>query len=283
MCCKKAKRLFNYLLPLIIYIALTVLVGCLLCGYCFEGNKRVELTIQYAVVVATFGASLIALFKDRYDRWCYSPKLEMSFDINDPVQFAKTILERNESDNTTIADDYSLSIRKEKSGVATGEKECIYHVKKEGQQKEKKEEGYSIRLKVCNEGLGWAEDVMVRIQSLNRNHLAPANLVWTNRQSKKLGIKQRTTQERLYLDLDYYCDLAEIYHDKYQICTEVDPFNLSNWFKIDSNEESFKLTLYAKNFMPESYKLKIKCKQYFVHDLSSEMKSKGVEVSLEKM
>lgn len=246
MCCKRGIRWFKYLLPLIIYIIIAIIAGCLLYCNCFDGNKRVELTIQYAVVAATFGASLIALFKDRYDRWCYKPNLKLSFDKNNPIQFAKTKLKRNESDESPS------------------------------------EEGYSLRLKVCNEGSGWAEDVMVRIQSLNENHLAPANLVWTNRQSKKLDIKQRTTQERLYLDLDYYCDLAEIYHDKYQICTEVDPFNESNCFKIDSTEESFRLTLYAKNFMPESYTLKIKCKQYFPHQTSTQMASEGVEVSLIK-
>ncbi len=247
MCCKRGIRWFKYLLPLIIYIVIAIIAGCLLYCNCFDGNKRVELTIQYAVVAATFGASLIALFKDRYDRWCYKPNLKLSFEKNKPIQFAKTKLKRDESEDSPIV------------------------------------EGYSLRLKVCNEGLGWAEDVMVRIQSLNEYHLAPVNLVWTNRQSKKLDIKQRTTQERLYLDLDYYCDLAEIYSDKYQLCTEVNPFNESNCFKIGPTEECFKLTIYAKNFMPKSYTLKITYKQYYPHDAYSEMVSKGVKVSLKEM
>ena len=247
MCCKRGIRWFKYLLPLIIYLALAILAGCLLYWNWFDEDKQKELTIQYAVVVATFGASLVALFNDRYYRWCYKPNLKISFDRENPIQLAKTKLKRNESDDSPI------------------------------------EEGYSLRLKVCNEGLGWAEDVMVRIQSLNENHLAPVNLVWTNRQSKKLDIKQRTTQERLYLDLDYYCDLAEIYSDKYQLCTEVNPFNESNWFKICPTEERFKLTIYAKNFMPKSYTLKITCKKHYPHEFSSKMVSeKCVEVSLEK-
>ena len=229
-----------YLLPLVLFAIIFLCVGQFL--FFLTNDFKVS---EYISAVATFSAAIVALFRDRYDRYCYKPQLSLKFDMNDERSFSVE--------------------------------------KMENQSK-----GYMLRVKVSNEGLGWAENVMLRIETLNGRKFPPMFLTWTNNFDKKN--EERIRLNKLYLDVDYFCDLAEICgrnnHDV-NLATEVKPFNKSTRFSCYTvtkvhDPQYFRLTLFADNFMPKRYYMILNYTRWFPVNQKNQMKSNGIFVSIKE-
>ena len=233
-------RVLIYLLPLVLLAVIFLCAGqflsFLINDFKFSG---------YISAIATFSAAIVALFKDRYDRYCYKPQLSLKFDMNDERSFSVE--------------------------------------KMEDQSK-----GYMLRVKISNEGLGWAENVMLRIEITNGSKFPPMFLTWTNNFGKENDEKIRL--KKMYLGIDYYCDLAEIRgtnnHDII-LATEVKPFNKSTRFACFAVTKKhipqyFRLTLFADNFMPKSYYMILNYNRWFPVNQKDQMKSNGIFVSIEE-
>lgn len=198
---------------------------------------------QYFVANSTLCAAIVALFKDRYERFCYKPNLKLYFDIEDGNLFA---------------------VEKSKNKI-----KC-----------------YMVRLKVSNFGLGFAENVKLRIESTHKNYFPPMYLTWTN--CFQQGQKDKFNMEKMYLNLDYYCDFAEIEGFKNHalvLSTEVTPCSgktkFQNTFVSKKNEpEYFILTLFADNMMPKQYYMIFHYKKWYDVNFLDQMKHDGIFISL---
>ena len=208
--------------------------------------SKLDFTLQYLTVVGTISAVFVALFVDQYKRWCYKPCIEIqNIDMKNPFSFAKTKVDTKDLSRST-------------NGVV---------------------DGYILRLAVRNNGLGWAENVQIRIESAVNQHnlpngpLAPINLVWLNQDGANEAYMDKITLSKMYLGLDYYCNLAEIIPSTtifagnlkqpayLQFVVGKEPFNKSNQFNACYQTFKYRLTLFAKNFMPKSYILSLSYKQ----------------------
>ena len=233
-------RILVYLLPLVMFFVVFLCVGL------FMSFRTNNFSVsEYISAVATFSAAIVALFKDRYDRYCYKPKLNLEFDINDERSFSVERMEDNSK-------------------------------------------GYMLRIKISNDGLGWAENVMLRIETVNGSKFPPMFLTWTNNFDKRN--EERIRLKKMYLGIDYFCDLAEIRgtnnHDVI-LATEVKPFNKSTRFACSAvtkvkKPQHFRLTLIADNFMPKSYDMSLDYNRWFPVNQKDQMKSNGIFVSIEE-
>ena len=233
-------RILVNLLPLVMFVVVFLCVGLFLSFLTKDFSVN-----GYISATATFSAAIVALFKDRYDRYCYKPKLNLEFDINDERSFSVERMEDNSK-------------------------------------------GYMLRIKISNDGLGWAENVMLRIETVNGSKFPPMFLTWTNNFDKKN--EERIRLKKMYLGIDYFCDLAEIRgtnnHDVI-LATEVKPFNKSTRFACSAvtkvqKTQHFRLTLIADNFMPKSYDMSLDYNRWFPVNQKDQMKSNGIFVSIEE-
>lgn len=232
-------RIFICALPITVYVAIISCLGLILSYFDsgFDGK-------DYLAVIATFSAALVALFKDRYDRFCYKPKLALSFDMEDNRLFSV-------------------------------------------EKMEDKTKGYMLRVKISNIGLGWAENVMLRIESTH-NSFPPMFLTWTNNFGKNNN--ERIKLNKMHLNADYYCDLAEIRGNKNHIfilSTEVQPFNKSTRYAPYSvtkkhEPEYFRLTLFADNIVPVFYYMILNYDKWIPVNNKALMKTNGIFVQIKK-
>ncbi len=191
-----------------------LILGYFLWNICIShsSSETTHLAIEFFSGYATFGATSLALFYKPLIRKIYKPELSLE----------KKVYITNEK----TMDDYNP---KDKH----------------------KYKGFALRLKITNRGRGWAKNVQVSIRSENPEHLTSMNLIWTNRNLYSLDREQKITIGKMYVGLDYYCDLGEILSkDKnLRLATEVKPFSKENWQK-EKSERRFVIMLYADNCEP---------------------------------
>ena len=200
-----------------------------------EKVRSMSNAISFFAGYATFGATTLALLNGSAYRWIYSPKL-----ILEPHVYIS---------NAKIKDDYNPKDKK------------MY-------------DGYALRLKVRNEGTGRAENVQIRIESENPIHLSPTNLIWTNHNISSNSQESKISIEKMYLGLDYFCDLGEmISKDKtLRLTTAVIPFNKECCLK-EGSRNGFYIHVYATNLPPIKYYLNIDYKQWSKYLVNMEKES----------
>lgn len=91
----------------------------------------------------------------------------------------------------------------------------------------------------------------------------PTNLIWTNCNKKSNSRDDKIIINKMFLNLDYYCDLGEISSkDKIlRLATEIKPFDKEHWIN-EGFEKTFIITLYAENNAPSKYQLVIIYKKW---------------------